>query len=57
MNVYGRELLPIILLIPLFGNLLSGQLFDVKYAWVLLAYIASDSYEVKNKENKINIIL
>lgn len=46
MNVYGRELLPIILLIPLFGNLLSGQLFDVKYAWVLLAYIASDSYEV-----------
>lgn len=53
MNVYGKELLPIILLIPFFGNLLSGQLFDVKLSWVLLAFIASDSYEEKNMDDII----
>lgn len=51
MNVKGKELLPIILLIPFFGNLLSGQLFDMKQYWVLLAFIASDSYNENNVDD------
>lgn len=34
------ELLPIILLCPIFGTMLSGQLFDQKIYWILFSYIA-----------------
>ncbi len=46
-NVYKKELLPLILLIPITINLLSGQLFDVKLLWVLLAFIGSGAYYIK----------
>lgn len=47
-KVYKKELLPLILLIPITINLLSGQLFDFKLLWVLLAFIASRPYDIKN---------
>ena len=46
-------LLPLILLIPMFGFLLSGQILDKKLGWVTFAYIGSQQiYNInKTKEN------
>jgi O-antigen ligase len=42
-NKYEKEILPLLLLIPITGLILSGQIFDAKVVWVLFAYIASKS--------------
>jgi len=34
-------LLPLLLMVPIFGLLLSGQLIDVKIFWVIMAYVVS----------------
>lgn len=48
-KVSKKELLSFVLLIPIAINLLSGQLFDVKLLWVLLAFISSGAYDIKKK--------
>jgi len=40
------ELLPLVLLVPVFGMTLSAQIFNQKICWVLFAYIASRSLMV-----------
>lgn len=47
-----KGILSIILLFPLANNLLSGQLLDVKLLWVILAFIASETYNDKNRKYK-----
>lgn len=47
--VNNNEFLPIILLIPLTINLLSGQLLDVKLLWVTLAFIVAGINYIKIK--------
>jgi O-antigen ligase len=44
---FERNILPVILLIPLFGLILSGQILTLKLGWVLFSYIASRIYFVK----------
>jgi hypothetical protein len=41
----GSQILPGLLLIPLFGILLSGQLFEVKLGWLLIAYVIGSTKE------------
>ena len=48
-NKQKGDLLPIVLLIPFLGILLSGQILEHKYIWIVIAYIASGS----QKEKKI----
>jgi O-antigen ligase len=45
-------LLPLLLLIPILGLLLSAQLLEVKIGWVIFAYIAGSSILVFEKEQK-----
>lgn len=47
-HLFG-EYLPITLIIPILGLMLSGQIFDQKIVWVLLAYIATVSPASKYK--------
>lgn len=42
------DLLPMVLIVPIIGMILSGQIFDQKIVWVILAYIASR--EIKRKK-------
>jgi len=44
-RVYKKmnEILPILLLIPILGLMLSAQLLNVKTGWIIFAYIASQS--------------
>jgi O-antigen ligase len=39
-----NNILPLILLIPLFGLILSGQILTLKLGWVIFSYIASRIY-------------
>ncbi|MBS3946366.1 MAG: O-antigen ligase family protein [Melioribacter sp.] len=44
-------ILPIVLLIPIYGLILSGQLFHPKVAWLILAiiiYATTENYYIKN---------
>lgn len=42
-----EELLPIIVIIPILGMIITGQIFDQKIVWVLFAYILSYSSTTK----------
>jgi O-antigen ligase len=53
-KIYKNEVLPFILLIPITINLLSGQLFDFKLLWVLLAFIVSRAFYIKKIKKNIN---
>jgi O-antigen ligase len=44
-NGHNPQILPGLLLIPLFGILLSGQLFEVKLGWLLIAYVVGSTRE------------
>tara|TARA_B110000003_G_scaffold272159_1_gene307528 strand:- start:5717 stop:6904 length:1188 start_codon:yes stop_codon:yes gene_type:complete len=49
----NNEVLPLLLLIPISGLILSGQILDQKIVWLLLAYIAANSIIFyKNSFNK-----
>jgi O-antigen ligase len=49
----NNEVLPLLLLIPISGLILSGQILDQKMVWLLLAYIAANSIIFyKNSFNK-----
>ena len=39
---YKSELLPIVLIIPVTGLILTGQIFDHKFIWFVFAYIAGN---------------
>ena len=38
------EILPLVLIIPVLGMILSGQIFGVKIAWIIFAYFISPSF-------------
>lgn len=42
---FTGELLPVVLLIPILGMILSGQIFDTKIVWVIFAYVISSSVD------------
>ena len=46
-NKQNGELLPIVLVIPFLGIVLSGQILEQKYIWIIVAYILSSSQKVK----------
>lgn len=48
-NSNERGSLAIILLIPVFGMLLSGQIFTPKISWIIFAYIISTVFIINNK--------
>ena len=52
-NKYGGELLPIILLIPILGMVLTGQIFVQKIIWILFAYIAGSSTKKVKTANRV----
>lgn len=43
----NNNILPLILLIPIMGNLLSGQIFEVKIPWIIFAYIVGSQHPQK----------
>jgi len=51
-NKLNTEILPLVLFIPVLGMILSGQIFDQKIAWILFAYLASNT---NNSNIKYNI--
>jgi O-antigen ligase len=48
-------LLPVLILIPIWGYLLSAQLLRVKFGWIIFAYVVANSIYVTGNE-KINTI-
>jgi hypothetical protein len=48
---YQNYLLSILLLIPVFGLLLSAQLLQVKTGWIIFSYIAAHSIYLRNYES------
>jgi O-antigen ligase len=42
-NKLNTEILPLVLFIPVLGMILSDQIFDQKIAWILFAYLASNT--------------
>lgn len=48
------ELLSLVLVIPILGLVLSGQIFDQKIVWVIFAYIAS-SMVLKDSTDKLHV--
>lgn len=52
----GNEILPIILLIPITILLLTGQIFDKKVIWVILAYISGSVISLKKSRTSKVII-
>lgn len=45
-----RKIAPMILLLPIFGLMLSGQILYTKIAWVIFAYAASRIFYIDNKK-------
>lgn len=45
----NKEVLPLILLVPMLAVILSGQIFDNKIVWVIFAYIVSVNFNQKRK--------
>lgn len=43
-------LLPVLILIPIWGYLLSAQLLRVKFGWIIFAYVVANSIYVTRKE-------
>lgn len=37
----GKGILPLVLLVPIFGMILSGQIFEPKIVWIILAFVVS----------------
>lgn len=46
-----KNILPLILLIPLFGLILSGQILTLKLGWIIFSYIASRVYFFEKRNN------
>jgi len=53
-NKIKKDSLPLVVLIAVILNLLSGQLFDAKFMWAFLAFIIS--YDLGNKK-PLNLII
>jgi O-antigen ligase len=49
--IHNKLLLPVLLLVPVFGLLMSAQLLDVKIGWVIFAYIVANSIYLSKSEN------
>ncbi len=50
---YKNELLPLVLLFPIFGMILSGQIIGTKIAWIIFTYIIAFSMSNNYKKNSI----
>ena len=48
------NILPLILLIPLLGLILSGQILTLKLGWCIFSYIASRIYFLNTEKNLFN---
>lgn len=46
------DLLPIMLLMPILGNLLSGQIYEIKIPWIIFAFVVSS---VSNRSMKVPV--
>jgi O-antigen ligase len=53
---YNRQLMPLLLLIPIFGLLLSAQLLQVKIGWAVFSYIIASSIAVSSPVMNKNTI-
>jgi O-antigen ligase len=49
---FSNDLLPLVLLIPILGVMLSGQIFEQKIYWGIFAYIVGDSALSLNKHSQ-----
>lgn len=56
-NKYKKYMLPLLVILPITGNLFSGQVFDLKIAWVLFAFIASETRDlfINKKDETLQI--
>ena len=50
---YQDDMLPIVLMIPIFGVILSQQFFDKKILWLVIAFIVSSNFKIKDDNLKI----
>lgn len=48
---YDKSVIYLILLIPIFGLILSGQILDTKISWVIFAFGLSETYRIKKNKN------
>jgi len=46
----ANNLIPILLLIPVAVFIMTGQILNNKFAWVLYAYIAVQGYNIKHHQ-------
>ncbi len=49
----SKRVLQLVLLVPILGMLLSGQLLGVKLGWLIFAYVASKQFNLKENKKKV----